>query len=677
MPEQQKGGARRWVAWTGAGLIGLGVLSALVLVLPPVQRWCLVSLLDSRGLERVAVDHVRVRPGSFEIEGLVIESAGMRLHSGRMRGTGSLWKAVIGGNVHLDDYQVEDWRLWLDLQAPEEGDRRPVPVEAGLVFGPLALDLDHADLSGRIEVVVRADRTLMFEVVAQGRDFGRDRTGILDVEGELLGLRSDGQPSLVEFRSELTRHPTDEWMEVSLSGSLGGVRTACFLTAVTRFEQGMLTTEGVIDLDLPALEEELLGEDSRILSSGRAELKFRSASNTMGEFVIEGNTLANDLVAEGSGYRIDRISSPWRAVLNTGESLLLRLPLEVERDGFVSDLLVAVSAVADEPTWRLEGSLTGEQIVVDDLAILAVLFRLPPGREEVDLNPGWRDLRGQLALDFDRVWIRPDLVAENLRGTVTLADEAMRFSDLRVGLAGGTVDGSLILTHDPSTAEPHHLEGAWTARDLESGEFVRIGNLGSVIEGPFGAEVAVMATAPNLRLLGERLTGEFALLGGPGVFRGLGGHVEKASNVASLLGAFFQSDSLKAVADLSQELSVVHYDQIRLDLRRLIGSGVEVGRIQLQGPDIKLAGAGWIGGEDTVDFIAAPMSFEFSLGAKGHLADLLEQVGLTSIGRIDAEGYRTMPRSFSIRGTPAQPDVSELWAILKKAAVDALFGEKG
>ena len=69
------------------------------------------------------------------------------------------------------------------------------------------------------------------------------------------------------------------------------------------------------------------------------------------------------------------------------------------------------------------------------------------------------------------------------------------------------------------------------------------------------------------------------------------------------------------------------------------------------------------------------MNFEFRLGAKGQLAELLGEAGLTSIGRIDAEGYRTMPRSFSIRGTPTEPDVSELWTLLRKAAVEAVFGE--
>lgn len=674
MPEDQKGSARRWIPWVGAGLAGLCVFGALVMLLPPVQRWCLVSFLESPGLDRVTVDHVRVRPGSFEIDGLVIEAAGMRMASGRMQGTGPLWKALFGGGLHLDEYRVEDWRLWLDLQVPEEGARGAIPMEAGLVFGPLALDLDRADLSGRIEVVISADRTLSLESRVRGRDFGRDRTGVLEVEGALLGLRPDGQPSPVEFRSELTGHPSDGAMEMSLSGSLGGVRTPCFLSAVTRYEKAMLTTEGVIHLDLPALEMEVLGEDEGYLSSGSAELKFRSTSNRSGETVAEGDFSARDLVAAGSGYRIDRISSPWRAVLNSGQSVLLRVPLEVERAAFVSDLLVAVSAVADEPSWQMEGSLTGDLIAIDDLAILVALFRVPADREVVDLNPAWRDLRGQVGLDFGRVWIRKGLVATNLKGTVTLTDEAIRLSDLTAGLAGGSVDGSLVLSHDASTAEPHHLEGSWVARDLESEQFLVAGKRGPVVEGPFGAEITVQAQAPNPRLLGERLTGEFALLGGPGIFRGLGGQVEQASNLAGMLSTLFQSDSLKVVADLSQLLSVVPYDQIRLDLRRMVGTGVEVGRIQLQGPDIKLAGLGWIGSEATVDFITAPMNFEFSLGAKGRLADLLEQVGLTSLGRIDAEGYRTMPRSFSIRGTPAQPDVSELWAILKQAAVETLFG---
>ncbi len=116
MPEKQKGAARRWIPWTGAGLAVFCVLGALVMMLPPVQRWCLVTLLESPGLDRVTVGQVRVRPGSFEIEGLVIEAAGMRMASGRMQGTGPLWRALLGGGLQLDDYRVEGWHAGLGFQ---------------------------------------------------------------------------------------------------------------------------------------------------------------------------------------------------------------------------------------------------------------------------------------------------------------------------------------------------------------------------------------------------------------------------------------------------------------------------------------------------------------------------------------------------------------------------------
>lgn len=675
MPEKEKGWVRQWMLRVVGVLASFVLLAVLILMLPPVQRWCVVSLLDSPELDRVTVDHVRVRPGSFAIEGLVIEADGMRMSSGLMQGNGPLWKGLLGGGLHLDDYRADDWRLWLDLRTKETGETRSVPAVSALVFGPLALELERADLAGQVEVVLSEDRTLTLETLIRGSDFGRGRTAVLEVEGELFGLRADGEASPVRLRSELARPLTDAFLEVSLTGGLVGARTPCFLTVRTRYEPTMLTTEGVIDLDLPALEAVFLDDDSRTLASGQAELKFQFTSNLSGETMMEGELLATDLVVAGSGYRIERIASPWQAVLNPGESLLLRLPLEVERVDLVSDLLVAVSAVADEPTWRMEGSLSGQQIASDDLAILAALFRVPPDRDEVDLNPAWRDLRGELELDFQQVLIREGLQMKDLRGTVNLSDESLRFSDLSARLAGGTLGGALELTFDPSTAEPHHLEGTWTARGVESAQLLGDGIALPVLEGPFGAELLLQATGPNLRMLGERLTGELALLGGPGIFRGLGDHAQKASSLAGMLGALFRSDSLQAVAELSQQLSAVRYDQIRLDLNRLGGAGLEVGRIQLQGPDLKLAGAGWIGSEGTVDFLGAPMNFEFRLGAKGVLAELLGEVGLTSIGRIDAEGYRTMPRSFSIRGTPTQPDVSELWALLRKAAVEAVFGE--
>jgi hypothetical protein len=58
-----------------------------------------------------------------------------------------------------------------------------------------------------------------------------------------------------------------------------------------------------------------------------------------------------------------------------------------------------------------------------------------------------------------------------------------------------------------------------------------------------------------------------------------------------------------------------------------------------------------------------PMNVVLQFGAKDHMAVLLNKAGVLSPNK-DPAGYNLMTKSFTIKGTPANPDSSDLWSYL-------------
>ncbi len=675
MTEQKKHGFRYWAAVLAGGLIGLALIGLLVLMLPSVQRWAVVKALESPGVSRIEVGRVRLYPGSFLIQDLTLEKDGMMTRIDQARGEGALWKALFGRPVRIRDYQVEGWFLRIALTDPESGEFEGVPIEAALALAPFALELDQISLNGRIEVVNGEGRVFAWDMVGEGNGFGPNRTGEVRLTGPVEGFYAGAPAVPGKVKVAMARSNETEIIQLSISGSLGGGAAPLLFSAVVGVEPAMLKVEGVLDLDLPGLERLMVAGDQQTFSSGRAGLSFSVVSNQTGEAVIDGRLEAEGIELADTGYRIDRIEAPLRTVLLPGNSLTFRTPVEVVRPDFHSDFVIALTAVADDPGWRVAGSLTGERIVVEDLAVLGALFRLPADPGGVDSNPAWHEFIGRFELDFRRVRLKPGLWAEGLRAEVTVAPDQLSVQGLDAEVAEGTIHGGLVVIHDEAQLKPYRLESGWVVKGVEIGTVLGAVAAGpGLIDGPFNMTLNLSADTSDLREVTSFLRGDLALEGGPGVFRGLAEHVRKASSLASAVGSLFRSDRLQTVVDLSSNLAAIDYDRIRLNLTRTMDSGLELERIQLQGPEVKLAGQGRIGTAETVDLLHAPMLFEFRLGAKGAAAVLLGELGLTSIGRIDGEGYRIMAQPFSIGGTPSEPDVSGLWSILRQAAIGRLLG---
>lgn len=620
-------------------------------------------------MSRAEVGKVRIRPGSVLIEGLVIERRGMSLALDRAFVRGSFWRAVFGGDVHLTNYEMDGFFLAVDTDEIGERKLSETLVDAAIILAPFAFDLDHVDLNGVLEIRLASDRSLTASLFGQGGGFGVSRTGRLDLNGELGGEGLLTKPVPFVLGIDILRQNGPRRIESGLKAVLGGDAPIAEFTSDFSHENAVTKAEGTLAVDFQRIDELLVGAEVGRLSSGQGELTFTWVANSSGESVADGLIVATELVSAGTGYRIEEIVAPFRVAVAPGVSLSLRAPVEVRRTGHESDLLVELTAVVDEPNWRLNGTLSGGEIRVDDLAGLGVFFTTTS--DPSDPVPAWGGIRGRIGLDFERVEIHSGLAIDSMTTEIEFADGQVSIRDFDSTMGGGSFTGDATLGFDPGLAESYDLNGSWTGRGIQFESQGSTGMNSAVIEGRFDLDLSVHAKASDLHMIVDRLSGSAKVRGGPGVYRGLSNHARSASSVAGFLGSLFQSENLRAVSELSIELAEIHYDTIEVEATQSAGEGLEVGRMLLQGPEVKLYGRGRITGSRPADLMMSPMRFDFNLGAKGRLADLLGAVGLVSEARRDWEGYLFMSEPFSVRGTPGNPDVSDLWGLLQEAAVNA------
>jgi hypothetical protein len=660
---------RRTITLCLGFVLAVIALVLIVLVLPPVQRRLVLAALDTPGMSRSEVGGVQIRPGSATIEDLLIEKGGMRLAFDRAVVRGTLWRAVLGRDVHLLDYELDG--LLLSIDAGETGERKlgDTLIDAAFILAPFAFELDQVALNGSFEVRLDSDRSLIASLIGRGGRFGAAQTGQLELKGEVIGEGLLAEPVPYALSIDVWTGGDFRRIETSLNGVLGGDVTLAEFSSAFVHENAVSEAEGALAVDIRRIDELFAGTEGGRFSSGQGELTFKWAANSSGESVTDGLIVAKELVSSGTGYRIDEIMAPFRVAVAPGFSLSLKAPVEVRRGTFASDLLVELTAVADQPYWRLNGTWSGDQIRVDDLASLGVFFALPT--DPLDALPAWGGLRGQLGLEFERVEIGSGIAMESFTAEIEFADGHVGIRSFDSAIGGGTFTGEADLEFDPGLDESYDLDGAWKGRGIQLERLGSFATNSAPIEGRFDLDLSVKAKASDLRLIADGMSGVARIHGGPGVCRGLGDYARSASSMAGILGSLFGSENLRTVSELADELAEINYDTFEMEATQSAGEGLEVGRMFLQGPAVKLYGRGRVAGMRPAELMMSPMQLDFNLGAKGRLADLLDLLGLVSENRRDWEGYAFMSEPFSVRGTPENPDISELWGLLRTAVVNA------
>ncbi|MEO0054660.1 MAG: hypothetical protein RLZZ50_607, partial [Verrucomicrobiota bacterium] len=107
-----------------------------------------------------------------------------------------------------------------------------------------------------------------------------------------------------------------------------------------------------------------------------------------------------------------------------------------------------------------------------------------------------------------------------------------------------------------------------------------------------------------------------------------------------------------------------------IEAKRAADGSIEVGRISLLSPELKLAGAGGLRSIPGRSFADLPMNLRLDLGARGKLADNLAALRVLAPAAADgaqADSYATLVEPIVLDGTLRQVGTAQASRLLSRA----------
>jgi hypothetical protein len=274
-----------------------------------------------------------------------------------------------------------------------------------------------------------------------------------------------------------------------------------------------------------------------------------------------------------------------------------------------------------------------------------------------------------------------DYLISDIRGTAVITDSKLsldglagKFKENPFKLAGG-------ITFSAQQPKPYALVGSADVNNFDVGEFLRAANPNEkpALESKFTISAKLNGNGENMGDLFKNAYGRFDLTGAKGVLRALARKgqsselVNLGASIIGAIGAARGSDTTAAVAEVARFFAEVPFDNIKMQVERGADLSFKLTSLELLSPSFRTTGSGGTVGKATDNIQNQPMQILLQMGAKGELAYLLQRVNLLPPTqqelKLDDKGFALLSKTFTIGGTPANPDSSSLWkTILAEAA---------
>jgi hypothetical protein len=462
-----------------------------------------------------------------------------------------------------------------------------------------------------------------------------------------------------------------------------------------------IKAQGQWQADLPALLAQPVAQGLAQLTGGSAQGEFTASLDAKQE--IYAKLTLRDLVAAAGQPTLPVISATIRADLEPDGTITLQAPLSFENSAKqrTSDLVLAGKLKRAKDVLTVEASVTSQFIAADDLQLLAGALAAgsadqsaaaPPaaGSAKPAAAPFWSGVTGQVTLALKKVVYNEQLTVSEIGGTVKIDGGALKFEAGHAGLdQGGSVKFDGRVSFAPKQAEPYSLEADSVVKDFDAARLFRALDPGKAptVEGKFKLDSQLTARAANLPALAGRLQGKTQVSSTGGIFRALradlADKLQKSQStvavIGGLLGAVTGKEKLsdyanrtQIVTDIAQALAEIPFDQLSLTVTRDPQLNLRLQDFSLISPEVRLGGTGEIRAVAGTDLAKQPLDLRLQLGARGHLADLMNRASLLD-GKKDDLGYAGFTVPVHVGGTLSSPDTNELKAALVKAAAGSLL----
>jgi hypothetical protein len=463
---------------------------------------------------------------------------------------------------------------------------------------------------------------------------------------------------------------------------------------------------GTWNVDLQALASKANDPDLSWISG-------RSASGDFTAKVGTSTELDGRLAVVGTDEHHSITASLHAEVDGSGRISFLA-PVKVAFGPSVSDLSAEGTRIRDEAGTRLYARLTGKNVVLEHLRLLAAPLaaggdmplaaiagsETPAGVR--DRIPFWGDWTGHVMIAFDRLKAG-DEVFNNVGGTLHVNHGSVHLEGGHGGIAAkrdAKVEGSI--SFDAAAEIPYRLKATASLDRVDAESLFAAAGSGKepAIEGRFSFAGTLAGNGVNLDDLVGRTQEEFRLTSTAGIVRMLKTDVDEAippepkspvsdalGAVGSAVGALFGvkdtmgsgrktvSPTAEAVIEFTNEMSEIGFDEITVTAIRGTDHTIRLVNIAMTAPDKRLTGSGQVTYVKGLSLRAQPLSVDLQLWARGRIAKLLSTAGLLSAQKDDL-GYALLSEPIHLGGTLEHIDKSRWHELLVKAAARNLGGPK-
>jgi len=370
-------------------------------------------------------------------------------------------------------------------------------------------------------------------------------------------------------------------------------------------------------------------------------------------------------------------------------------PVKVAAGGRSSDISVEGSWGRQRLDPRVEVKVTGDDVGLDQLLMLAAPLAAAGGAGSGDGVPFWGNWAGSLKVSFDKLRTG-DQDFTSVGGT-------LEFDRGGIQLEGGhgevppksLASVEATIAFDPSAAQPYRLTGTLApVANLDSALLLpaRPGQ-DPVIEGKFSLAGKITGSGRSMGDLLSHTEEEVQLSSSAGIVRLLATNVADAipeaaapvSDSVEAVGDFVGSVLLgikghsldpkrntvstpaEAVISFTNQVSEIGYDRVSVTAVRGADRTIRLLDLEMVAPDAHLKGTGTIAYARGLAVSDEPLTLDLRLGVKDVSATLLSKVGLLS-GDRDGLGYPLLGEPIRFGGSLARIDDKQWHDLLAKAA---------
>lgn len=289
-------------------------------------------------------------------------------------------------------------------------------------------------------------------------------------------------------------------------------------------------------------------------------------------------------------------------------------------------------------------------------------------KPEVPLAPFWERLASKWELEFGAIDYASYRV-EKLTGEFEVNEQAVDLRRLSGKMFDGDWGGRLRLGFNREQPEmPYELGGGFDIKDFSAARIVQAAypnELGS-FDGRLNFSSKLSSRGTGFHSLFDDSTSEFTLNSVNGRLQLKVPHANLASAALLVGGAITFSPELRAIGRLVKQFSDLPVNELSARGRRVPGGDIFLDDLRLQTPQLRLTARGKVPAKDGVDLAARPFELPVTLAVKDDLAVLLK--GMKLIGKQPGpDGYFTMTRQPTLRGTLGAPDTTELYDVFAQA----------